>query len=68
MFSVCWFSVNGDGMHIFETPRDLYGAESISPDRPLDCLQSVVHIKEGGTVYDYCWFPFMNSNDAATCW
>lgn len=61
-------TVNGDGMHVFETPRDLYGADSVSSDRPLDCLQSAVHIKEGGIVYDYCWFPFMNSNDPATCW
>lgn len=61
-------TVNGDGMHVFETPRDLYTADSVSSDRPLDCLQSAVHIKEGGIVYDCCWFPFMNSNDPATCW
>lgn len=61
-------TVNGDGMHVFETPRDLYSAESVSAERPLDCLQSAVHIKEGGIVYDYCWFPFMNSNDPTTCW
>lgn len=61
-------TVNGDGMHVFEMPRDLYNAESVSSERPLDCLQSVVNIKEGGIVYDYCWFPFMNSNDPATCW
>lgn len=61
-------TVNGDGMHVFETPRDLYGTDTISSDRPLDCLQSAVHIKEGGIVYDYCWFPFMNSSDPATCW
>lgn len=61
-------TVNGDGMHVFETPRDLYSAETVSADRPLDCLQSVVHVKEGGIVYDYCWFPFMNSGDPATCW
>lgn len=61
-------TVNGDGMHVFETPSDLYGTDSISPDRPLDCLQSAVHIKEGGIVYDYCWFPFMSSADPATCW
>lgn len=61
-------TVNGDGMHVFDTPRDLYSAETVSDDRPLDCLQSAVHIKEGGIVYDYCWFPFMNSNDPATCW
>lgn len=61
-------TVNGDGMHVFETPSDLYGTDAVSPDRPLDCLQSAVHIKEGGIVYDYCWFPFMNSSDPATCW
>lgn len=61
-------TVNGDGMHVFETPSDLYSSDAISPDRPLDCLQSAVHIKEGGIVYDYCWFPFMNSQDPATCW
>lgn len=61
-------TVNGDGMHVFETPSDLYGSDAISSDRPLDCLQSAVHIKEGGIVYDYCWFPFMNSQDPATCW
>lgn len=61
-------TVNGDGMHVFETPSDLYSSDSISADRPLDCLQSAVHIKEGGIVYDYCWFPFMSSQDPATCW
>lgn len=61
-------TVNGDGMHVFEMPRDLYSVDSVSPERPLDCLQSAVHIKEGGIVYDYCWFPFMNSSDPATCW
>lgn len=60
--------VNGDGMHVFELPSDLYNVESIANDRPLDILQSVVHIKEGGTVYDYCWYPFMNSSNPASCW
>lgn len=61
-------TVNGDGMQVFEMPRDLYGVDTVSSERPLDCLQSAVHIKEGGIVYDYCWFPFMNSGDPATCW
>ena len=61
-------SVNGDGMHVVELPRDLYATESVSPERPLDVLQSAVHVKEGGTVYDYCWYPFMNSSEPASCW
>lgn len=60
--------VNCDGMHVVEMPQDLYGFERIPEDRPLDVLQSAVHVKEGGLVYDYCWYPFMNSNDSSTCW
>lgn len=60
-------AVNCDGMHVVELPADLYANESISSDRPLDVLQSAVHIKEAGIVYDYCWYPFMNSADPASC-
>lgn len=60
--------VNCDGMHVVEMPQDLYGFERIPQDRPLDVLQSAVHVKEGGLVYDYCWYPFMNSHDSSTCW
>lgn len=63
-------SVNGDGMHIVELPRDLYATASDSLsgcDRPLDILQSAVVVRNGGTVYDYCWYPFMNSSAPATC-
>lgn len=61
-------TINGEGMQIFELPYDLYNIGTISNDRPLDILQNAVHVKEGGTVYDYCWFPFMNSSDPASCW
>lgn len=61
-------TVNCDGMHVIEMPRDLYEYERIPQDRPLDVLQSAVHVKEGGLVYDYCWYPFMNSNVPTTCW
>lgn len=60
-------TVNGDGMHVVELPTDLYSSHEVSVDRPVDLLQSAVHIKEGGTVYDCCWFPFMNSSDPTSC-
>lgn len=60
-------TINGDGMHVVELPADLYGSDSISGDRPVDVLQSAVHVKEGGVVYDYSWYPFMNSSDPASC-
>lgn len=60
--------VHLDGMHIVELPTDLYTAHEINVDRKLSVLNSAVHVKEGGTVYDYCWYPYMNSSDPATCW
>lgn len=61
-------AVNKNGMHIFELPHDLYDMEIASLDRPVDILQSAVSIKENGTIYDYCWYPNMNSLIPASCW
>lgn len=59
--------VNRDGVHIFELPTDLYACETVSEMRPFDVLQSAIHIREGGTIYDSCWYPFMNSTVPASC-
>lgn len=55
-------------MHIVELPTDLYTTQEVSTNRNLSELNSAVHVKEGGTVYDCCWYPYMNSSDPATCW
>ncbi|KAI8121582.1 hypothetical protein FF38_12002 [Lucilia cuprina] len=59
--------VHLDGMHIVELPTDLYTVQELDAERSLSDLTSAVHVKEGGTVYDCCWYPFMNSSDPATC-
>lgn len=63
----CLCVVNNDGVHIIELPRDLY-YDSISTDRSIDILNSVIHVKESGLVYDFCWYPGMNSSLPETCW
>ncbi|KFB40705.1 AGAP001885-PA-like protein [Anopheles sinensis] len=60
-------AVNNDGMHIVELPTDLYGKDDVSEDRPVDILSSAVHVPEGGLVYDYAWYPGMNSTRPETC-
>lgn len=55
-------------MHVINLATELYSKESVSFVRPLDQLESVIHVKEGGTVYDYSWYPFMNSTMPETCW
>ncbi|XP_065356625.1 telomerase Cajal body protein 1 homolog [Calliphora vicina] len=59
--------VHLDGMHIVELPTDLYTVQELNVDRCLSDLTSAVHVKEGGTVYDCCWYPYMNSSDPVTC-
>uniref|UniRef100_A0A182NWI3 WD repeat-containing protein 79 n=1 Tax=Anopheles dirus TaxID=7168 RepID=A0A182NWI3_9DIPT len=60
-------AVNNDGMHIVELPADLFGKEHVSDARPVDLLTSAVHVPEGGLVYDYAWYPAMNSTRPETC-
>ncbi|XP_014204964.1 telomerase Cajal body protein 1 isoform X2 [Copidosoma floridanum] len=51
---------------IFDVPRDLYGGV-LPEDFQMLNLESSLKIKEGGTVYDTCWFPYMSSWDSSTC-
>lgn len=60
--------VHLDGMHVIELPQDLYSCDGVQSNRELSTLESAVHVKEGGTVYDICWYPYMNSSAAETCW
>lgn len=64
----CLTAVNGDGMHIFEIPYDVLESKKLPISRPFNVLTSVVKVKEGGNVLDYCWFPRMHSSLPETCW
>ncbi|XP_045773850.1 telomerase Cajal body protein 1 homolog isoform X2 [Maniola jurtina] len=62
----CLTVVNSDGVHLTELPRDLYTG-TVSPERTIDVLDSTVHVKEAGLVYDFCWYPGMNSCIPESC-
>lgn len=65
----CLTAVQNDGMHILELQKDLISPISNTIlESNVAVLESAVHVKEGGTVYDYCWFPGMNSGHPETCW
>ncbi|KAL5292367.1 WRAP53 family protein [Megaselia abdita] len=63
----CLVGVNGDGMHLMELPQDLYAIDKLDSSRTSSQLKSAVHVPEAGMVYDFCWYPFMNSNSPDTC-
>lgn len=53
-------------IRIYELPRELYSGE-VSTDFSVSSLAPALSIKEGGTVYDTCWYPHMNSWKPETC-
>lgn len=60
--------VRGAGMHVMELPSDLYSGDSLLTSRPVQGLIPAVSVPEQGLIYDYCWYPGMNSSNPATCW
>ncbi|XP_062557963.1 telomerase Cajal body protein 1 homolog [Armigeres subalbatus] len=55
-------TANNDGMHVFELPADMYEAQEVSPQRPVNLMESAVHVRETTLVYDYKWYPGMHSS------
>ena len=64
----CLTVVNNDGVHLIELPKDLYSVDSVSAYRCIDVLESIIHIPENGLIYDFSWYPGMNSMVPETCW
>ncbi|KAM6449845.1 telomerase Cajal body protein 1 [Liasis olivaceus] len=50
-------------LRIYNLPTELYAEEwgTVAEMSP------VLRMAEGDTIYDYCWFPLMNSSDPQTC-
>ncbi|XP_011700964.1 PREDICTED: telomerase Cajal body protein 1 [Wasmannia auropunctata] len=53
-------------IRIYELPRELYSGQ-VPSDFVQTNLAPALTVKEGGLVYDTCWYPFMNSWDPSTC-
>lgn len=64
----CLVVVHCDGIHLIELDGQLLCGEEPSTDRKIDILDSVIHSKESGLVYDFCWYPGMDSALPETCW
>ncbi|XP_037951317.1 telomerase Cajal body protein 1 homolog [Teleopsis dalmanni] len=64
--------VHLDGIHIFELPEDLREndvavIDKTMSNRDLTLLESSFQVAEGGTVYDFTWYPYQQSNDYTSC-
>lgn len=53
-------------IRIFELSRELYSGK-LPENFHLPSFESSLKIKEGGMIYDICWFPYMNSWEPSTC-
>ncbi|CAG9773765.1 unnamed protein product [Ceutorhynchus assimilis] len=59
--------IRGGGMNVFELPSELYTCDTLLQTRTIDALTPAVSVQETGLIYDYDWYPGMNSANAATC-
>lgn len=64
----CLTVINNGGIQVLELPRDLYQGDEISETRSIDVLDSVIKLPESGMIYDFCWYPGMNSLVPESCW
>ncbi|XP_034194039.2 telomerase Cajal body protein 1 homolog isoform X2 [Osmia lignaria lignaria] len=53
-------------IRIYELPKELY-SEKIPSNLTSTDLPVALAVKEGGLIYDTCWYPFMNSWQPETC-
>ncbi|XP_008546515.1 telomerase Cajal body protein 1 [Microplitis demolitor] len=53
-------------IRVYELPRELYTG-TLPGTLPLPPLTPALKIKEGGLVYDTCWYPWMSSWEPDTC-
>ncbi|KAL6261430.1 hypothetical protein P5V15_006523 [Pogonomyrmex californicus] len=53
-------------IRIYEIPRELYSGQGPSDFIQTDFMPALT-VKEGGLIYDTCWYPFMNSWEPMTC-
>ncbi|EFN80355.1 telomerase Cajal body protein 1 [Harpegnathos saltator] len=54
------------GIRIYELPREFY-SEKVPSSFVQANFTSALTIKEGGLIYDTCWYPFMSTWDPTTC-
>ena len=52
-------------LRVFELPSELGSQQD--GDSSASELRSALTAREGDSIYDYCWYPLMNSADALTC-
>lgn len=62
------YAVRGDGMAVIELPTTFYNMDVLNISTPSIELKPVLKIPENAMLYDFCWYPGMNSQDPATCW
>lgn len=53
-------------IRIYELPSELY-SEKMPSNLSSTKFSAALTVKEGGLIYDACWYPFMNSWEPASC-
>lgn len=60
-----------DTLRLFNFPSCFAGTQDWTIDEEYstgDGWSSELKVKEGGLIYDYCWYPLMSSMDPVSSW
>ncbi|GFQ88929.1 telomerase Cajal body protein 1 [Trichonephila clavata] len=61
----CILSCSDDNkLRLFNLPEELW---DFTKWQDMPEMEAVVKISEGNLIYDYCWYPLMNSAEPSTC-
>ena len=64
---LCYMTNSNDSqIRLFNTPYKCISNDFASVESPLE-LKDCLKVQEPGLIYDYCWWPLLNSQDPATC-
>lgn len=54
-------------LRVYELPKELYNTDRLDFKNIPSQLDAALCVKDGGLIYDTCWYPYMNSWNPSTC-
>ncbi|XP_065178596.1 telomerase Cajal body protein 1-like [Sycon ciliatum] len=58
---------NDNSLRVFNLPPSVYQSGPAETAGEVTEMESVLSAREGELIYDYCWYPKMNSSDPVSC-
>lgn len=66
---LCFLTNSNDNiLRVWDVPECLNNVTEWQSNSDVAPISPSLYMKEGGLIYDFCWYPLMNSWNPVTCW